>query len=334
MVGSMAKIEPAITTLLYQIPSGVSYIDIARDLSRCNRRLYRQGRVYAIESITVMANGVGMRASDVLISNWQSMGNSYMVHEAWEKAFTEWKAHLAEYSTAAQRGKWNDFKIYLDDSMEDGTINDVYASDGAAVSAGEWEYSKFAWDDDGTEQILKMHMIGSSNLNDTNYESGIALIEEWADQRPGTQESPPIPGSWSNTIYAKLKGTDELTDLVVENIETDNDQAPYHADDYYGGATNGDSAQVERIIGVTPSEFTRTVPGFIAPCGLIRVQTEELSLTNTTETATDIGDPAATGVASPGPLSVYQSGSSTTSIAVIRLVPGPYKGVLAPPMGQ
>lgn len=326
----MAKIAPAITTLQYFVPNGTSYIDLARDLSRVNRRLYRQGRNYAVQSITVVSPSINMRSSDILSAGIYSMGNSYMVHEAWEFAFKEWMGQLRKYSRADQRGRWNDFKIYLDDTMEDGTILDVYASDGGAVSSGEWEYSKFVFDDDGTEQELKCHMIGSSNLNDTNNESGIALIEEWADQRPGTQEEPAIPGSWSNTIWAKIKGTDELTDMVVENIETDNDLAPYHADDYFGGATNGDAAVLERIIGVSAVEYSQTVPGFIAPCGLLKINTEELAL-NDAHAVTLADDSTSDG---PGPNSVYASGSASTCLLLVRLVPGPYKGVLAPPMGQ
>lgn len=329
----MPKIVPAITALTYLIPNGVSYIDLARDLSRVNRRLYRQGRYYAIESITI-ASGVNMRSSDVVSQAWYSSGNSYTVQKAWNAGYDAWNDQLDQYSDRSQRGRWDDFKIYLDDTMEDGTINDVYAGDGAIVQVGEdWSYAKLAFDDDGTEREFTMCLIGTSNLTDTDEESGIALIEEWADARPKAHaESPPMPGSWSNTIWAKIKGTDELTDMIYENLETDNDQAPYDFDDYYGGAVNGDAAHLERLIAVSGAEFTRTIPGFIAPCGLIKVSSEELSLTNTTESATDIGEPAATGQASPGPNSVYQTGTAPSVIAIVRVVPGPYKGVLAPSM--
>lgn len=275
-----------------------------------------------------------MRSSDVVSQAWYSSGNSYTVQKAWNAGYDAWNDQLDQYSDRSQRGRWDDFKIYLDDTMEDGTINDVYAGDGAIVQVGEdWSYAKLAFDDDGTEREFTMCLIGTSNLTDTDEESGIALIEEWADARPKAHaESPPMPGSWSNTIWAKIKGTDELTDMIYENLETDNDQAPYDFDDYYGGAVNGDAAHLERLIAVSGAEFTRTIPGFIAPCGLIKVSSEELSLTNTTESATDIGEPAATGQASPGPNSVYQTGTAPSVIAIVRVVPGPYKGVLAPSM--
>ena len=183
------------------------------------------------------------------------------------------------------------------------------------MAAGEWSYSKLAFDDDGTERQFTMCMIGSTNLTDTNLESGIALIEAYQDSRAAPPVDPILSSDHHESIYAKLLGTDELTDMIVDNIMDDNDTAPYDVDDYYGGASNGDAAHVERLIAVSGTEVVRTVPGFIAPCGLIRVSSEEVQL--------DASSPP-----------VYEVTSAPTVIAIVRLVPGPYKGVLAPKMGQ
>ncbi len=320
----MAKIVPAITSLTYFVGNGTSYIDLARDLSRINRRLYRQGRNYAIESVSITCPGIGMRSTDNVVAGIYSMGNSYVVHNAWEQAFKAWRKQIKDFSSGpVQTGRWQDFKIYLDDTMEDGTIVDVVAGDGAAVASGEWEYSKLSFDDDGTERSFTMCMIGSTDLTDTNLESGIALIEAYQDSRPITGQEPLITGDYSDSIYAKLLGTDELTDLVMDQIEADNDQAPYDVDDYYGGASNGDAAHIERYASVSATEFTRTMPGFIAPCGLVKLVLEEYQLV-------EGGDPNATLTGK----SVYASTTAPTTAVTFRLVPGPYKGVLAPPMGQ
>lgn len=320
----MAKISPACTALTYIVGNGTTYIDLARDLSRVNRRLYRQGRNYAVESVTVTCPGVNMRATDNLVAGFYSMGNTWMVHEAWERGFKAWRKQVRDHApTKTSIGRWSDFKIYLDDTMEDGTTADVIAGDGAAVSAGEWLYSKLAFDDDGTEREFTMAMIGSTNLTDTNEESGIALIEAYQASRAQVQTTPLLPGNASDSIYAKLLGTDELTDMIIDNIEADNDVPPYDSDDMYGGDTNGDAAHIERFVGVSASEFTRTVPGFIAPCGLIKINLEE-------QTLVEGGDANNTLTGK----SVYEVSSAPNTMITFRLVPGPYKGVLAPPMGQ
>ncbi len=333
----MAKIEPAVTQLLYPIPDGTSYIDLAKDLSKVNRRLYRQGYTYVVQDIQCVVPS-GLRASDISTFTFSTVGNSWIVHNAWKKAFGAWRAQQRDIlkHLPTSQGKWADFKIYLDDEHEDGTTLEPYAGDNAVYITGEWEHSKLVFDDDGTEREFKMHMIGSSNLADTNNESGIGLIQEYQNSRAFPNADPALPSAASDTVYAKMIGyaPDELTDIMVDNMENDNDLPPYDPDEYPGGDTNADAAVPVRLAAVSGTQAVMTSPGFIAPCGLIKVYTSELSLTNTTESATDLGDVGGTGVASPGPLSVYQSGTASQSYVIVTVAPGPYRGVLAAPMGQ
>ena len=55
----------------------------------------------------------------------------------------------------------------------------------------EWDYSALVFDDDGTERDLKMHLIGSSDLTDTNEESGIGLVNEYQISRTTVQINDP-----------------------------------------------------------------------------------------------------------------------------------------------
>ncbi len=316
----MAKIEPAVTQLLYPVPDGTSYIDLAKDLSQVNRRLYRQGMTYVVQDIQYAA-GAGMRASDIQGLTFSTAGNSWIVHNAWKKAFTAWRREKRKGTDALGpiHGKWEDFKVYLDDSMEDATTLEPYAGDGAVYQAGEWEYSKFVFDDDGTERELKMHLIGSSNLADTNNESGIGLIQEYQNSRAYPNADPALPSSASDTIYAKMIGyaPDELTDIMVDNMENDNDLPPYDPDEYPGGDTNADAAVVARWGSVNATQSSTTLGGFIAPCGLVKISTAELALDNAA---------SADGV--------YAAGSAPTAVMILSIAPGTYRGVLAAPMGQ
>ncbi len=323
---AMPKIEPAVTQLLYLVADGVSYVDLAKDLSKVNRRMYRQGMTYVIQDIQIGLSA-GMKASDVFQVSFLTTGNSWVVHNAWSKGFAVWRKQTRETSRAlgVPAGKWNDFKVYLDDSMEDGTILEPYVGDNAVYLAGEWEHSKLVFDDDGTERELKMHLIGSSNLTDTNNESGIGLIQEYQNSRARvvSGNNPDVPGAASDTIYAKLFATDEMSDILVDNIEGDNDSPPYDQSAYPGGDTNADAAVPVRFGSVSGSQSSSAMAGFIAPCGLIKINTNEIAL----DTNGFLADASTAN-------GVYASGSAATAAVLITLAPGPYRGVLAAPMGQ
>lgn len=309
----MPKIEPAVTQLYYFVPDGTSYIDLAKDLSKVNRRLYRQGYTYAIQDIQI-GMPVGMKATDVYQIAFATVGNSYIVHNAWKKGFAAWRQQQNDVKRALGsdiEGTFADYKVYLDDSMRGGTTLEPYATDGAVYLAGEWEYSQYVWDDDGTERETYAHLIGS-NTGTTDF----GLIEEYGNSRRRmSAENPVVDADASDTMYAKMLGyaSDELTDMIVDNMETKNDAAPYDTDDYPGGANNADAPVPVRIGSVNATMSTTTLPGFIAPCGLIQVKTNEIQLDGS---------------------AVYEAVSAPTAIMILTLAPGPYRGVLATRMGQ
>lgn len=327
----MARIEPAITQILYLVPNGDSYVDLAKDLSKINRRHYRQGYTYVVQDIQVGLSA-GMRTSDIQQLTFGTMGNSWVVHNAWTKAFHLWRDQQKAVRDALgshTEAKWADFKIFLDDSMRGGTTLEPYAGDAAAVNDGEWLYSQYVWDDDGTERETYAHMVGG-NTGTTDF----GLIQNYADSRPRTLASvnPIMESEASDTMYAKLLGfaPDELTDMLVDNYEDHNDTPPYDADEYVGGAANADAAVPVRFGAISAAQSAATLAGFIAPCGLIKISSNEMALDNTIDiTAAD-----ASTVDAPGPLSVYSSGSAPTAAVLVTLAPGPYRGVLAAPMGQ
>jgi len=68
------KTTPAVRYLRYELTNSGTpdtetshFIDLARDLSRCNRRLYRAGRDYHVKKVTVVSSNtpnLGNRISD------------------------------------------------------------------------------------------------------------------------------------------------------------------------------------------------------------------------------------------------------------------------------
>jgi len=325
----MAKIEPAVTQLLYIVPDGTSYIDLAKDLSKVNRRLYRQGMTYAVQDVQIGLS-VGMRPSDIQQFTFHTSGNSWIVHNAWKKAYHSWRAQTREVVKALGpiEGKWADFKVYLDDTMRTGTTLEPYASDAAAYTGGDWGYSQFVWDDDGTERESYAHLIGG-DVGTTDF----ALIQNYADARPRVQDPDPmVEGEASTSMYAKMMtlGDDEFLGDLIDNIENTNDSPPYDADEYPGGSANADATVPVRFGAVSAAQSVGTMPGFIVPCGLIKIHTSEAQLDDTIDiTAAD-----ASTINAPGPTSVYSTGSAANTAIIITVAPGPYRGVLAMPMGQ
>lgn len=326
----MAKIEPAVRQLFYQVPNGTSYIDIAKDLSKVNRRMYRQGMSYVIQDVQI-GMPAGMRSTDVFQIIFSTIGNSWVSHNAWRKGFKTWQNMQNEYMDgegSRLKGKWADFKVYLDDSQASGTTLEPYAGDGAVYQAGEWIYSNFVYDDAGTSRSPTIHMIGTSTDD-----SAIGLIQAYGDARNYQSSEPSNRAEMATGFYAQFHGVGDIDDELGTDLRNDNDLPPYDNDDYPGGADNADVAVPQRLGSVNATQSTMTLPGFVAECGLIKIGTNEIQLTNTTETLIDVSD-SATATASPGPLSTYEVVSAPTVALIITVAAGPYRGVLAAPMGQ
>ena len=93
-----SKIQPAVYTLSFKtdtIPAanrttgepGKSefYIDLSQCASLVNRRFYRQGLNWAVNSIKVMSGGFeGIVAT-------HSLPNTWVMSNAWEKSFRAWQ---------------------------------------------------------------------------------------------------------------------------------------------------------------------------------------------------------------------------------------------------
>ncbi len=309
---AMPKIEPATTQLVYAVPNGASYVDLARDLSRVNRRLYRQGMTYVVQDVQ-LTTAVGLEATDFTSLSISTMGNSWMVHNAWSKAFKAWRKMQNDFSDgegSRLKGKWADFKIYLDDSHAGGSTLDPVDGNGDAVLSGEWVYSNFVYDDAGTARSPTMHMIGSVTAD-----SAVGLIEAYGSSRNYPGNNPDNPSEAQTGFYSEFYGVGDIDDELGDDIRDDNDEPPYDLDDYPGGADNADAPVLVSMTAVTPQQAIARAPGFIAPCGLIQLYLSESSLNS--------ADPP-----------VYVATAAPTHYVLITMAPGPYRGVLAAPMGQ
>lgn len=291
----MAKIVPAQTRFVVLCPSGTAVnVDIAQCLSILNKRMYRQGMNYYVEGMKFVAVGAG--------GNVQTACDTWITHNAWKKGYDCWIEQQREFAKqcgdAGQsdpRGKWADFKVLLDDEG----LNFVTPVDGniEAYLTGEWVYSNFVYDDAGTSRSPAIALIGG-----TTDDSHIGLIQSYGDSRNYPGGAPDNPAGMQTGFYAQFHGVGDIDDELADDIRDDNDLPPYDLDDYPGGASNGDYPMIQDVFATTSEFPVATAGGFLAPCGLLR-------------------------------LNQSNAGSAVAAV-VITIGVGPYKGVMASRMGQ
>jgi hypothetical protein len=311
---AVRKIEPAVTTLNYDIDYsqvGVdNYISISRDLSNLNRRLYRQGMQYAIAGITVSDDVGSTRDIEINVS---TAGNTWIVHNAWKKGQALWMEMQKNVldSNPSVAGKWRDYKVLMTEEMAfSNTARALTGSMSAWPAGQEWTRSLYVvpqHEVDAAGQPLPAEewyacLIGP----DDPAQKIFSLVKAYEESRATVQQvAPNVPGTLPNSFYLKLQDDGSQDPELATVIIDENDQPPY-ATAYPGGEAFGVKGAMTRVGRGTLNSNAPTLqmPGFTAECGFIYLNAKS---------ATDV----------------------TGNVRVqVHLVPGEYKGVLAVPMGQ
>ena len=338
------KIEPAELVMNYIVP-GVApgttnefYIDLSQSASLSNRRFYRQGINWAVQSMKLLSP----ITSGIIVA--QKVPTTWVMSNAWEKAFRSWQEMNQEAleQNESIRPRFLDFKIFADAQHHfDGYAQNLlpYAWSqlpGAAVTLqqanpGEWESSKISVPTSGaTGNATDFEMIavgpsypgaGASTLN------AVSLIEGYAASRglpnvldpnaPSDADDVGPTGTPENWIGAlKNEGTDQDGDVLdrMVGLNAENNIAPYPFENdgvnvdtmYPGGANQLTGLMVhdtEYITGTTVGGRTM-IDGGMFPCGLLK-----LVIQNTSDVSGDMN-------------------------LQINLVPGHHRGYLCEPMTE
>ena len=295
-------LEPAVLDLKFTVASGDKYIDIAKELSKVNRRLYRQGKTYYVGGVTLCLPGSLDPGTPASLVRIYAAPNSWVVHNAWKKAFAAWKRQQRDALKATSpgaAGTWADFKVYLDDHARanaSGVPLTTIDGDGDAIKAGDWNYSQILDATDDAAHTVReryLHLLGE-DVSTTDW----GVVKQYQNSRATvSSDDPSLPSAASYSMYALIEADHtEVTDEVIDNMEYDNDVPPYDPDEYPGGNSNAECAH-EMAIGSTAGGLGAT-KGFQAPCGLIMI---------TAAAAVEV---------------------------TLHLMPGNYRGVAATPMGQ
>ncbi len=291
----MAKIQPAPKKIYFVMPANMTdgYIDLSAAASAVNRRFYRQGLNWAVANIKCQSYNTSEQQVQVL-----TLQDSWVVSNAWTKAFKAWQKMQYEYVLDEQpsvKPKFNDFKIFANQEMYDvwfanidaggdgfqsnaadvtGLLTPICMANTTPYIGGEWVYSKLTAPTTGgatvVDYVMTMH---GSDVPGTS----VGLVHNYALSRSVPQSPDPQTGIAANNIFTALfdEGTVQSEEVLADML-IDNNEVPYDLDNYPGGAINATGMEMVHYDGFTAAnesgiiQQTNTGP-FNAQCGLIHI---------------------------------------------------------------
>ncbi len=273
-------------TLTYALSTNDSYCDLFRDLSALNRKLMRQGQSLVIEKVEAQfivqetAPGTGVPRYDTVTLAASVAGDSWPVHNAWVKSKALWNEmnQLVLEDNPSVRGKWADYKVYLDDQMRTGTIN-LPIQAGGFVSMGEWNYSTFVLPQHDVDPVTGeplpadetvSHLVGP-DVGIPGALQSVGLVNAYQLSRATVfDNNPNVPAGMSDSFFNILTDSGSQEPELSLVIEYQNDDPPYDLDNYPGGAINTPGPVVAEVgVGTAGSPAILLSP-FVAQCGLVR----------------------------------------------------------------
>ena len=244
------------------------FIDLARDLSLTNRRLYRAGRDYHVKKITVVSSNTPNLGNRISVSTapdtWSSRG-------AWHRAFKAWNQmnKVATGQLAGDiQGTWADFKIYLSTDMAAATLLLPLDNGGNPVLTAqtEWDVSTFITPDGTTTDDEFYGTLLGNHVGAAGARTSVGLVRSYGESRATVQQNDPaVPSAASTDPLVNLFDYGTTIDDVIDQLQDENDKPPYSQLAYIGGATNHPKPVV--IQDTTLVDGRATMAGFSALMG-------------------------------------------------------------------
>lgn len=319
MPGNKTSITKAQRTMTLVVPAGVSYIDIAQCLSITNRKLFRQGMVYGIESLE-FTYGAPAAALDTVKVDVSVAGDTWSVHNAHVKGEALWNEmnDLVLEDNPSVQGKWHDYKVFLDGAHRTNLISaGIPNLTPQTYLGGEWEYSDYVMPQHDVDPATGVplvadqtncHLLGD-DIGGPGSFSSVGLVKAYAESRATVSpDQPNVPGGMPTSFFNLLTDSGSQEPELALVIEAENDNPPYDLNNYPGGDLNAPDPIIAEFGAATIGSPIGILTSFIAQCGLIRINNQGLL----------DGAPVA----------------SDTLTVILTVMAGKYKGIAAIPMGQ
>ena len=255
------------------------FINLPKELSKVNRKLYRSCRRYAIAGIQV----IGTEGTSV---SFFTANDNFVTKNAIKKAFHAWQKMNKEVlkEQPSLKPTWHDFKVFLNKDHRNRNATDLQAIpdyDYAPFPSGEWQYSQIVFPED---KEAYMHIHGNhvnTNGNDSSFNPSnilsVGIIEAYKESRATVPlEDPVTPATPDVHPWNHLFDHGDVNEEVTQNLKHGNDQAPYAVTTMNGDAATPTLYNAAEIR-VQSSEVVNMTNGFVAPCGLIKVATNQTS---------------------------------------------------------
>ena len=262
--------------------NGTKFIDIAKALSIINRKFYRQGVYYYVNSVEIYNDETGVVDLHTLPDNWVTKN----AHQRGFKLFQKMNALTSE-AGFTMRPQYHDFKVFMSAMHQStGTLDpSLHGINAVAVqhTADDWDYSKFVSaddDGDGTQEAddFYVHMIGGHVGSSDNWTS-ISLIKSYSESRATVAIDSPNDDNITHddplVNVFDMSSEEQMNDLIT-NLQGTNDDPPYDYD-FYIGESASNMQHVARIGTEQGVGRVGRASGFCAPMGLICVDPHGVS---------------------------------------------------------
>lgn len=255
----------------------IHYIDLAKDLSLVNQRLYRSGKDYYIASAKIASSNTGVGYVEM-----NTIPCTSRLKAAWKKARSLWNRmnNLSLKNAGLTRKalpRWHDFKVPMSANISTLTPVDGGKTPYPVGSGEEWQYSQFVsptqTDDSDVVDEFNCHMLGGHVIAGTNMQSAsIAHGFEETQLQSTTIGEPLLHPQFDTSWMSNLLERGETSDDILTNIDQHNDVAPYHPTDIVGGSTMPEPHTVNMGVISNENPIT-TFGGCCVPFGLLQFRT-------------------------------------------------------------
>ena len=316
--------QPAITDLFLKSKNHTSgsnrnYVDTARELSKVNRRLYSQSRMYGYQGLTFIWR-TNANAPAVIECSVRTSGNTWIVQNAHTKGEALWHQmqDLVLEDNPSIKGKWHDYKIRLNDQQVAAREMTAHDGQGAAYLAGEWNLATYVMpqhevDVSGATGTPKPAVELTATLIGDDQTTTRSLVKAYELSRSTVQaDMPNVPAGMGGSFFNLLTDSGSQEPELADVIEAENDNPPYALDNYPGADLNASEPVTVGYAAISASEVDGRIGGFVAPCGLLEIEI--------------VGYNGAGVALTPAEMPEID--------ILLHVAPGAYKGVAAIPMGQ